>query len=332
MWFGGLGGTDLLSGVYDLVADRFVPDHRAASLNTPLDEFGSTVQFGGLRAVFERRGSPPLIAARARLDDPWMLTGPITGLPSQPYYDPALTLLGGTETLLHVDVTTGDIVARPLAGLVAGSAAVLVRPVNAGGSARAPAPITDSEGRLIGIAHHESVGTDSDRFNSFDLEPLTPAVRMDDDDGWQSHGGFASGRFFDVDRSGSPTKVRVHEAFWFTGGRAEPGAVMEIHALVTPRDRPLRICDSWCLVSGDYAARPMPFYNFHGEFGLDVGQMITVLYMGRHDSETGVAVLELPLPNQSSLEGVVLAAQALTRCTGAPYAPVFGNTGALTVH
>src|SRR5690606_3950202 len=109
---GGVGGTDLLTGSYDVLTDTFTPNTEAAALNTTGTEFGMMLHHSGLYAVFDRLPGLPWLAARPAVGQPWTIVGQINSLPSQSYYDPALADFGGQTyppaRLRHLDRHDAD--------------------------------------------------------------------------------------------------------------------------------------------------------------------------------------------------------------------------------
>ena len=97
--YGGLGGTDLLSGSYNALTDTFTPTAEASALNTAGTEFGLMVHHTALYAVFDRLPGQPWLAARAAVGMPWQIVGQMASLGVQPYYDPALADVNGQTHL-----------------------------------------------------------------------------------------------------------------------------------------------------------------------------------------------------------------------------------------
>src|SRR5258708_2753645 len=74
--FGGVGGSDLVTGSYDVLTDTFTPNIEAAALNTAGTEFGMMIHHSGLHAVFDRLPGPPPLAVRPPTGQPWQLIAP----------------------------------------------------------------------------------------------------------------------------------------------------------------------------------------------------------------------------------------------------------------
>lgn len=232
--YGGMGGTDVVTGKYDVLTDRFTPNAEAAALNTTGTEFGLMLHHTGLAAVFDRLPGLPWLATRTALGQPWTIAGPVGPLPTQPYYDPALADYNGQPHLLHV--LGQDIVMTPINlgnGALTGPSVVIVPRARATSTANSPTPVLDSAGELIGLSHHDLLGSDNDHYMSLDLDVNTPSILLHDTTSWINNGGFIGGRFFDAEAI-APYHVFTMDTFWITGGRARIGTSMDVFAYAPP--------------------------------------------------------------------------------------------------
>ncbi|MGE0145133.1 MAG: hypothetical protein AB7I19_18075 [Planctomycetota bacterium] len=326
--FGGVGGTDLLTGIYDSLTDTFAPDNLAAALNTSGTEFGLMISHDGLLAVFDRLPGLPQLATRSAVGAPWSLVGTITGLPTQSYYDPALARYRGAWHLLHV--LGSDIAMTPIdvtTGALTGASRVLVQSAIVGSTANSPTPVVDSNGELIGLSHHDVVGSDNDHYMSMDLDPLTSSVLLNDTTTWTNNGGFVGGRFFDAENSPAPYHVFSIDTYWCTGGRAPVGGAMELRVF-TPPSNAAPIYVSYMLFGGAFTVSGVTIPGINGALGL--ANVIAAASMPPHDNANGTSLLTLMVPNQPALSGLVLPVQSLTLdVTGGTLN--LGNTAAMTI-
>lgn len=309
--YGGVGGTDVLCGSYDVLTDTFTPNNDAAALNTTGTEFGLTIHSSGLLAVFDRLPGAPWLASRAALGQPWQIVGQFSALPSQGYYDPSLATYRGQLHLLHV---YGSAIAMtpidPLTAALTGPSVVIVNPVTAGSTANSPTPVTDPNGELIGVSHHDLVGSDNDHYMSLDLDPSTPAVLMQDTTTWTNNGSFIGGRFFDAEYTPSPYHVLTMDSFWFTGGRASIGSTMYIRMFTPPTTGP-EVYLSAFVASGSFLPSGLPLAGVNGLVGINPsGAFGSALIL--HDNRNGEAVGTLAIPNVAAFQGISLPMQMAT--------------------
>lgn len=309
--FGGVGGTDVVCGSYDVLTDTFTPNNDAAALNTAGTEFGLTIHSSGLLAVFDRLPGAPWLASRTALGQPWQIVGQITGLPSQGYYDPSLATYRGQLQLLHV---FGSSIAMtpidPLTAALTGPSVVIVNPVTASSTANSPTPVTDPNGELIGVSHHDLVGSDNDHYMSLDLDPSTPTVLMNDTTTWTNNGGFIGGRFFDAEFTPSPYHVLSMDSFWFTGGRASIGSTMYIRMFTPPTNGP-EIYLSAFVASTSFLPSGLPLAGVSGLVGINPnGAFGSALIL--HDNRNGEAIGTLSIPNVTAFQGISLPMQMAT--------------------
>jgi hypothetical protein len=325
--YGGVGGSDLVTGTYDVLTDTFTPNAEAAALNTAGTEFGLVQHHSGLFAMFDRLPGPPQLAFRTGLNQPWQLRGSVSPIPTQSYYDPSLADYNGQTYLLHV--LGNDIAMTPIdlntGGL--GTSTVIIHGVN-GGTANSPTPVYDLAGQLIGVSHHNLVGADNDHYLSLDLDPNTPANLVHDDVTWRNNGGFIGGRFFDAESSAPAYHVLGIDTFWFTGGRSQPGGTMSVR-FFSPPTTSLEFYFSLIAVNGAFLSAPMPFPPALGLLGLQPLGAATALFL-MHDNNNGEASVTWNIPNQSSLHGTRMAAQSVTLASLANQI-YLGNTASLTI-
>lgn len=325
---GGVGGTDLLTGKYDVLTDTFTPNTEAAALNAAGTEFGLMFHHTGLHAVYDRLPGPPILAKRASLGSPWQVVGTITGLPSQSYYDPALATFKGRTYLLHVLGTGIAMTAIDLnTGALSTPSGVIVNAARSGSTANSPTPIVDSKGELIAISHHDVLGSDNDHYMSMDLDPATPALLFNDTPTWTNNGGFIGGRFYDAESTPSPYHIFAIDAFWTTGGRAPVGGAMELRAFVPPSATPGNQV-SWLLIGAGFLQPPLPVPPFVGMFGLN--NVLITLPLGMHNNLNGEALLTVQVPNIPGLSGAKVPVQSFTLHPTTGTGTV-GNTALLTV-
>jgi hypothetical protein len=130
------------------------------------------------------------------------LVGPVLGLPCCYGYWPALADYHGQTHLLYWHPTTGDIVMQPLDLITAqltGQPIVIVDSALPISYNTAPIPVTDPNGELIGVSHWLLSGVEFDHYMSFDLDPNTPPVLVNDTTTSTQPSGFVGGRFFGYD-------------------------------------------------------------------------------------------------------------------------------------
>lgn len=326
--FGGVGSTDLLAGRYDVLTDVFTPNSEAAALNTTGTEFGLMYHHTGLHAVFDKLPGQPWLAARAALNSPWQIVGQITGLPGQSYYDPALADFNGQTYLLHVLGTNIAMTPINLAtAALTGPSTVIVNQARIGSTANSPTPVLDTQGQLIGLSHHDVLASDNDHYMSLDFDPTTPAVLMHDASTWRNNGGFVGGRFFDAE-STTPYHVFAMDTYWFTGGRGPIGGVMDVFAY-TPPTGASEIYASFLFIGGGFLPSGLPVPPIPGLLGIDISTLVMVSFP-THNNANGEALLQLAIPNVSSLRGRSLPAQSATfRVT--TNAVTLANTAALSI-
>lgn len=328
--FGGVGGSDLLTGSYDVLTDTFTPDADAGGLNTGGTEFGLMLHHTGLFAAFDRLPGLPHFARRTATGQPWIDVGTINGLPSQSYYDPALADYQGQTYLLHV--LGFDIAMTPIdvsTGQLTGASRVIVRAARTGSTANSPTPVLAPNGELIGLSHHDVLASDNDHYMSLDLDPLTPAVLMNDTTTWTNNGGFVGGRFFDAESSPSPYHVFSMDTFWCTGGRGPIGSTIDV-TMYTPPTTGTEFYLSGLVLSLGFSPTGLTIPGFQGQIGV---QLQTAVWNGSlilHDNNNGVALASIAVPNTPSLSGIRLAAQSAT-VEVASNVFRFGNTAALIV-
>lgn len=308
---GGVGGTDLLAGTYDVLTDTFTPNNDAAALNTTGTEFGLTIHSSGLFAVFDRLPGQPWLASRSALNQPWQIRGQIAALPSQSYYDPSLATYHGQLHLLHVlgtDIAMTPI--DPLTAAPAGPSVVLVHGASPGSTANSPTPVTDPNGELIGLSHHDLLGSDNDHYMSLDLDPATPSILLNDTPTWTNNGGFIGGSFFDAEYTPAPYHVLRLDTFWFTGGRAPIGTTMTVRMFTPPTTGPETYLSLYAVGSA-FLPVGLAIPGIAGLVGINPnGAFATSLVL--HDNQNGEATSSFAVPNSPGLNGVRLPMQCAT--------------------
>lgn len=311
---GGRGGLDLLSGAYDPAADRFVADGHAAPLNTAGDEFGLMLHAEGLLAAFERAGQV-VIARRADVAAPWNALGPVRNLPPQSYYDPALANVDGELHLLFDHAPRIDMVPIELVRLsLVGVPVPIVLPARPGSLANSPTPIVDANGNLIGVSHHDALGTDNDHYLALDLDPTTPSLRATDTPGWSHNGGFAGGAFFGAERAVTGNTVTRTGLTWMPPTRGRPGDDVFLEVLVGAPQVPEPMNPPTAMLSPGYLPAPFTIPGFENALGLDPVGMVIVF--GTVDPLTGRAGTWLPIPPDPMLAGIELSTQSLVIASG----------------
>lgn len=327
--FGGIGGSDLVTGTYDTVTGVYTPNSEAAAMNTAGTEFGLMLHHTGLFAVFDLLPGLPQLAFRAGLNQPWQMRGTISPLPSQSYYDPALADYNGQTWLLHV--LGFDIAMTPIdlnTGTLTGPSIVIVRANVSGSTANSPTPVLDLNGQLIGISHHDVLGQDNDHFLALDLDPNTPSHLVHDSTTWRNNGGFTGGRFIDAEYTPAPYHTIAIDTFWFTGGRAQIGSPMSVR-FFSPPTTALEFYFSVIAVNNAFLTTPLPFPPVLGNLGVQPVGAATALFL-QHDNLNGEASVTWAIPNQAALRGVRMPCQSITLAAVAGTIH-FGNTALLTV-
>lgn len=310
--YGGVGGSDLLAGTYDVTTDTFTPNSEAAALNTAGTEFGLQIHRSGLLAVFDRLPGPPHLATRTAVGLPWVDVGAINPLPSQSYYDPSLADYHGQTWLLHVlgtDIAMTPI--NPASGATTGPSVVIIHPTIAGYTMNSPTPILDANGQLIGVSHHQTDNiADNDHYLSLDLDPNTPAVLMTDTTTWINNGAFIGGRFFDAEWTGSVYNVFAKDTFWCPGGRAQIGGTMTVDFYSPPTAGP-ELYLSALLVSGSFLPTPVAIPGLAGQLGIALtGAAWSGLYL--HNNVNGTGSTSFSVPNNPALHNLRLPVQSAT--------------------
>ncbi|MFO1078868.1 MAG: hypothetical protein U1E73_14190 [Planctomycetota bacterium] len=327
--YGGVGGSDVLCGSYDVLTDTFTPNSHAAALNTSGTEFGLTIHSSGLLAVFDRLPGLPWLASRSALNAPWQIVAQISGLPSQSYYDPSLATYHGQLYLLHVygtDIAMSPI--DPVTAALTGPSVVIVHGATATSTANSPTPVTDPNGELIGVSHHDLVGGDNDHFMSLDLDPNTPAILMNDTTTWTNNGGFIGGSFFDAEYTPSPYHTIRIDTFWFTGGRARIGTTLYVRMFSPPTTGP-EIYLSLYAASGAFLPAGLSIPGIQGLVGINPnGAFATSLVL--HNNQNGEAVSSFNVPNSPGLTGARLPMQCATLEANSNTIHI-GNTASLTI-
>ncbi|GAB4137160.1 MAG: hypothetical protein Fur0037_02130 [Planctomycetota bacterium] len=325
---GGVGGSDLLTGDYDVLTDTFTPNNEAAGLNTTGTEFGLQIHHSGLYAVFDRLPGLPRFARRSAIGQPWVEVGPISPLPTQSYYDPSLADYHGQTWLLHV--LGNDIAMTPIdttTGATLGLSIPIVQAAQAGSTANSPTPILDQAGNLIGVSHHDVLGSDNDHYLSLDLDPATPAVLMKDTTTWINNGDYAAGRFFDAEYSAG-YHVFSMETYWTPGGRARVGGTMTVD-FYTPQTNAQQVLLSALLVGIRYLPAGVPLPGAQGLLGIaPQGAMWFGLFP--QNNQTGSYTMTIRIPNNSALSGTRLAAQ-MAVFDALSSAITLANTAALVI-
>ncbi|MCA8971278.1 MAG: hypothetical protein KDC95_15915 [Planctomycetes bacterium] len=322
---GGAGSDDLLTGRYDILTDTFTENLDAAGLNTAGTEFMLGMHSSGLFAVFDRPGLSLQFASRGSVTSPFVDRGSITGVPFQSWYDPNLATVDGKLHL--VCRINNDLAMMPLdtTTLVAGTPTVIARSTGSG-QLNSSAPILDANGEMIGISYHDLIGNDNDHWVSFDLDPATPGHVVLDNATFYSNGSFFGGRYFAALSDSSGYRITQRDYMWCAGGVGPVGGSMDIAAYV-PADLAASSI-SFLMISASYA-NPVTIPGFTGSFGLGVAGW-NIFGMGPHAKGTARASLSLAIPQDASLKGIVVPAQALTIETKASQF-VFGNTCSLRV-
>ena len=311
---GGRGGLDLLSGLYDPAADRFVADGHAAPLNTAGDEFGLMLHAEGLLAAFERAGQV-VIARRADVTTPWNALGAVRNLPPQPYYDPALANVDGELHLLFNHAPRIDMVPIELVSLsLVGASRPIVLPTRPGSLANSPTPIVDANGNLVGVSHHDALGTDNDHYLTLDLDPATPSLLATDTRGWSHNGGFAGGAFFSAERAPTGNTVTRTGHAWMPPTRGRPGDDVFLEVFVGEPQVPEPMNPPAAMLSPRYLPVPFVVPGFENALGLDPLGMVIVF--GTVDRVTGRAGTWLPIPPDPMLAGIELSTQSLVIASG----------------
>ncbi len=331
--WGGKGSSDLLTGVYDVRADKFTPDKKAAGLNSQRAEFGLTLHQGGLMAYFESNAKGKYtgyLAVRKSLDAPFTVAGPIANLPNQSYWDGSLAELKGKLHLVHVykhDIALSPL--DPVKVALTGPPKVVVKSPLPGKTANSPTPIVDSKGELIGLSHHVTVNA-NDHWVSFDLDPATPALPFISTKDWINNGGYIAGTFYDADSSPKTYMISSVRSFWLAGGAAPIGKKMEVSAYMPIQGiRPVPWVFSFLMLSTGFEKQPQAVPGVTGKFGLTTA-FLTAFPLGVHDPLSGKAYTFFEVPNDPALRGAAVPAQGLC-VEPAKGMLVLTNTAALTV-
>ncbi len=328
--WGGVGGSDLLTGVYDVKTNKFTPDKNAAFLNGSKAEFGLTLYHNGLIAFFESSSAgtySPYLATRTSLNQPFKVAGQIANMPKQSYWDGSLANLGGKIHVLHV--LGNDIAASPLdVGKVSvGNPTILVRTPVSNTTANSPTPIVDSTGELIAITHHVTQNA-NDHWLSFDLDPNTPALQFITMSDWINNGGYIAGTFYDAHAASTGYRIDSVQTVWWTGGKAKIGSNMEIYGYAPVRGLTAVPWVSFFLLSNKFAS-PLTVPGVIGKFGLNP-MFLMPFTLGTHNPLTGAAKRVIPIPNNPVLSGHAIPGQSLT-LDPKTQKLMLGNTAVLTI-
>jgi hypothetical protein len=326
---GGVGGSDVVSGSYDVLADVFTPNGEAAALNTGGTEFGLMLHHTGLFAVIDRLPGQPWLASRTAIGQPWQIVGQFSQLPAQSYYDPALADFQGQTWLLHVLGTSIAMTPIDLTNAtLTGPSVFIVSAAVSGSTANSPTPVLDPNGQLIGLSHHDVLGSDNDHFMSLDLDPATPSVLMNNTATWTNNGGFIGGRFFDAEFTPSPYHVLSIDTVWFTGGRAPVGGTMHVR-MYTPPTTSGEVYLSLFAASNAFLPAGIPFPPLQGLLGINPGTGPASSLIV-HNNQNGEALVSFTIPNVPALSGTRLPVQCATVAAVANVV-YLGNTASLTV-
>ena len=309
---GGAGGHDVLSGTYDPILDIFTPDLDAAAFNTPGNEFGLTFSTDCRFACCDDLTSGGVkLGKRASTSQPFAGVTSVTGLPSQPYFDPALvgyqgrdhlaTVFGPDIALWPVDVSNAAVTGGPF---------IVIAASGPGRFTNSPTPFCDSNGEVIGFWYYEYSGFDNDLYFACDLQWQTAETPVLDQPGWQNNAGLAGGRFLYANANGG-YHVAAIDTNWWTGGRAPIGGTMEVRAFAPPTASNETLT-SWALLSTSFLSSPVAVPPFNGLLGVNLTGPAVVVPLGNHDNRTGEAKTALRVPNRMALRGGEIPAQVLT--------------------
>ncbi len=331
---GGVGGSDLLMGVYDAAKKQFTPDKNAAFINSSKSEFGLTLHHSGLYAYMESAGTgtySPYLLSRKSLNAPFNVVGIIKGLPmSQGWWDGSLADIGGKMHILYV--LNHNIVAAPLTisggNVTAGNPILLVKTPKPPADANSPTPICTTSGELVAITHHVNVNA-NDHWLSFDLDPNTPALSFITLPDWINNGGYIAGTFYDAHSASSGYQISSVQSVWWTGGKAKIGTNMEISAYCPVQGTGVTPWVSYFLISDKFLANPLTAPGIIGQFGLNPA-FLTPVAIGAHNPITGQAMINIPIPNNAALSGYAVPAQSLT-IDPKTQKIMLGNTASLTI-
>jgi hypothetical protein len=287
------------------------------------------IHHSGLWGTWDRISTGVWLASRSSLTAPWQNLGRVTNVPPSPYYDPALADLNGVMHLFWVFGTS--IVGAPI-----NTAALAVDLTQqktyvlqaAAGTSNSPTPILDKNGELLGFSHHDVTGSDNDHYFSFDLLSSTQALLWNDTTTWINNGSWTGGRFFDAQSSPS-YRLWYLDSYWFTGGRAKINTTMDLASYIVPSTAVTPVL-SFFFISAAYTPTPLPAPAPPlGAFGLSANPLL-FFTLGLNDRVTGRASLGLLIPNDASLSGKAIPAQAFS------FDPLnamitLSNTAALTI-
>ncbi len=331
---GGVGGSDLLMGVYDAAKKTFTPDKNAAFVNSSKSEFGLTLHHSGLYAYMESAGGgtySPYLLSRKSLNSPFSVVGIIQGLPmKQGWWDGSLADINGKMNILYV--LNHNIVAAPLTisggTVTAGNPTILVNTPKPPNDANSPTPITTTTGELVALSHHVNVNA-NDHWVSFDLDPKTPALSFITTPDWINNGGYIAGTFYDAHSTSGTYQISSVKSVWWTGGKAKIGSNMEISAYCPVQGTGVTPWVSYFLISDKFLSTPITVPGVVGQFGLNPG-FLTAVTIGAHNPLTGQAIINIPVPNNAALSGYAVPGQSLT-IDPTTQKIMLGNTASLTI-
>ncbi len=304
---GGKGNLDLLMGSFNAVTGKFTPNLYAAALNTTGVDFGLMLDPTGLFAVYDQ-ASGVYFSSRKSLTAAFSAPVKVSGITGT-YVDPALGRVGGKLKIFYA--VSNTIVMQDLditsltAPKVSGQATTVVTPIFSG-TPNSPTPITGPDGDVEGLWYAELVGSDNDMMWAGDLDSKTPGIRVVDTTTWINNGGVMGGRLTHA----GPSAAGVYElgVAWLLGDVTAIGGKADIFGAFAKTANGVGITAIFLAAK---EAKALSFPGFKGSFALDLTSFSPLGAM-THVDNSDRGALQIVIPNDNSLKGIVVALQGLS--------------------
>ncbi len=318
--YGGTGQVDgVVMGTWDRDKGTFTPNKLANALNTGhKGEFGLMLEPKlGLIAVLDKSDGVYL-SKRNVFTQAFPAPFKVSGVPGT-YVDPAVGNVGGKLKLFYVATLNGvqgvymsDLVVPANMSAtnppkITGTPVLVASKVRTGGLVHSPTPMLGPDGDIEGIFMSERVGNDSDQFLANDLNPSTPLLMVADNTAWMNNGGYAGGIFHFANSAHYSSGSDELGVAWLLGDNEQVGGTMNITsglfresaAAVMPVFLGLKLLPAAIPISG-----------FLGKLGLNPSVLINIGNI-THATKDHRGSISIPLPNNSSLKGIVLPIQGV---------------------
>ena len=322
---GGPGGSDLMTGTYDLLTNTFTANTDAMGLSTSGAEFQGSVSHD-LRVLIWDSPNGVKWAARPGTTGQFGTANLVTGLPSG-YIDPQFGLIGGQSVVFYIsgtDLWVGDFNATTGAVINQRLAAALG---SAGGQLHSPTPLDDKAGnsRALWCSNNVS-GSDSDLWCNSGVEGLAPSLEVfDNGTGWANNPAAIGGRAIYASSPGYTQNIQIDAVAMSSGTVPNAGGNLDFTVFTPPK--PTGAPYVVTVLIGQLGTGPVK-HPFGGRpLGLSLAGILS-LPSAPTDPITGDFTYSLPLPPLPP--GLTVHAQAI----GADFTTntlIVGNTAVLSV-